>query len=105
MKTLTKYLSEAYASISSPKWVRTSTSDELNEASEAISARSNDTLKSGKSDNKEHKKGEVLHISCAHLNDVNISKQVNVGFAHNFCYNRQTCFLSCLKQQGKTFLL
>ena len=30
MKSLTKYLSEAYASISSPKWVRTSTSDELN---------------------------------------------------------------------------
>ena len=31
MKSLTKYLSEAYASISSPKWVRTSTSDELND--------------------------------------------------------------------------
>ena len=31
MKSLTKYLSEAYASISSPKWVRTSTLDELND--------------------------------------------------------------------------
>ena len=31
MKTLANYINEAYASISSPKWVRTSTSDELND--------------------------------------------------------------------------
>ena len=29
MKSLTKYLSEAYASVEAPKWVRTSTSDKL----------------------------------------------------------------------------
>ena len=47
-----------------------STADELNEASEAISARSNDTLKSGKSDNKEHKKGEVWYDTDANGNSI-----------------------------------
>ena len=47
-----------------------STADELNEASEAISARSNDTLKPGKSDNKEHKKGEVWYDTDANGNSI-----------------------------------
>ena len=46
------------------------TSDELNEASEAISAKSNDTLKPGKSDNKEHKKGEVWYDTDANGNSI-----------------------------------
>ena len=58
-----KYITKAASSFNS-------TADELNEASEAISARSNDTLKSGKSDNKEHKKGEVWYDTDANGNSI-----------------------------------
>ena len=45
------------------------------------------------------KKLEVLHISCAHLNNVNISKKVKVGNAHYLGNYGQTRFLPCFEEK------